>query len=60
MNEEWTPNGLRPNVVCKKSFTFALRIIDMARALRKQGEYELAAQLLRSGTSIGANVEEAQ
>jgi len=57
---EWKSNVLKPNVVCDKSYAFALHIISLARSLRKQGEYELATQLLRSGTSIGANVEEAQ
>jgi four helix bundle protein len=60
MNREWSPNGLKPNVACEKSYAFALHIIDLARNLRQQGEYELASQLLRSGTSIGANIEEAQ
>jgi four helix bundle protein len=43
-----------------KSYAFALNIVALSRLLRKQGEYELAGQLLRAGTSIGANVEEAQ
>jgi four helix bundle protein len=48
------------NVVSEKSYTFALNVIQLARALRKQQEYEIASQLLRCGTSVGANVEEAQ
>jgi four helix bundle protein len=60
MHDEWKPNALKPNAVCEKSYAFAVQIIALARILRKQNEYELAAQLLRSGTSIGANVEEAQ
>jgi four helix bundle protein len=48
------------NVVSEKSYTFALNVIQLARALRKQQEYEIASQLLRCGPSIGANVEEAQ
>jgi four helix bundle protein len=48
------------NVVSEKSYAFALNVIQLARALRKQHEYEMASQLLRCGTSIGANVEEAQ
>ena len=48
------------NVVSEKSYAFALNVIQLARALRKQHEYEIASQLLRCGTSIGANVEEAQ
>ena len=48
------------NVVSEKSYAFALNVIQLARALRKQHEYEIASQLLRCGTSIGANIEEAQ
>jgi four helix bundle protein len=60
MSDEWKPSLSKPNVVCDKSYTFALKIVALARTLRKQGEYELASQVLRSGTSIGANIEEAQ
>ncbi len=42
-----------------KSFEFALTIIELYRALAEQREYVISKQLLRSGTSIGANVEEA-
>ena len=48
------------NAVREKSYAFALRVIGLARLLRNEREFELAGQLLRSGTSIGANVEEAQ
>ena len=48
------------NIVCEKSYAFALSVIQLARALRKQHEYEIASQLLRCGTSIGTNIEEAQ
>lgn len=48
------------NVVVGKSYDFALRIVGMCRIMREEWrEYDLARQLLRSGTSIGANVEEA-
>ena len=43
-----------------KSFQFACDIVFFTRSLKKQNEYELASQLLRSGTSTGANVREAQ
>lgn len=49
----------KDNVVQTKSFQFALEIIRVYRVMRKQREYVLARQLLRAGTSIGANVEEA-
>ena len=48
------------NVILEKSYTFALRIMSLAKAMREQREYDLASQLWRAGTSIGANVEEAQ
>ena len=45
----------------EKSFHFAVRIVNLCRYLREgQKEYILSKQLLRSGTSIGANVAEAQ
>jgi len=48
------------NVVLTRSYAFALRIVKLHRHLNKQKiEKELLGQLLRSGTSIGANVEEA-
>ena len=48
------------NVIVDKTFEFGLRIIDLFNHLRKNKvERDLALQLLRSGTSIGANTEEA-
>jgi four helix bundle protein len=41
------------------SFDFSLKVIDLYKILIKQNEYVLSKQLLRSATSIGANVEEA-
>jgi len=46
------------NIVQKKSYAFALRIITLAKWLREQKEFEVARQILRSGTAIGSNVEE--
>lgn len=43
-----------------KSYSFAVAIVGFVRALRVAREFELASQVLRSGTSIGANIEEAQ
>ena len=49
------------NVVEEKSFRFAVRIVKLNQYLRtKKKEYVLSKQLLRSGTSIGANVAESQ
>jgi four helix bundle protein len=47
------------SIIQKKSFAFALEIIRLYRNIVAQREYVLSKQLLRSGTSIGANVEEA-
>ncbi|MBD2514227.1 four helix bundle protein [Nostoc sp. FACHB-973] len=47
------------SIIQQKSFQFALKIIDLYIQLQDQREYVLSKQLLRSATSIGANVEEA-
>lgn len=47
------------NPIKEKSFAFALQIVKLYQQLQDQREYVLSKQLLRSGTSIGANVEEA-
>lgn len=49
----------RENIILDKSFDFALGIIELYKQLVAEKEYVLSKQLLRSGTSIGANVEEA-
>ena len=54
-------NGMKTdNVIVDKSKAFALRIIKLYKYLcSDKNEYILSKQLLRSGTSIGANVKEA-
>lgn len=47
------------SVIHDKSFHFALEIIELFKKLQAEREYVLSKQLLRSGTSIGANAEEA-
>jgi four helix bundle protein len=47
------------SLVQQKSFAFALKIIKLFTKLQGHREYVLSRQLLRSGTSIGANVTEA-
>jgi four helix bundle protein len=47
------------NPIREKSFDFALKIIGLCRELQSDREYVISRQLMRSGTSIGANVEEA-
>jgi len=50
---------MKENVIREKSFEFALEIVKLYQQLVEQKEYVISKQLLRSGTSIGANVEEA-
>lgn len=47
------------NLIQNKSFDFALKVIALYKQLTEQKEFIISKQLLRSGTSIGANVEEA-
>lgn len=47
------------NPIAERSFTFALQIVEVYKLLSSEREYVLSKQLLRSGTSIGANVAEA-
>ena len=52
---------MKDNVILDKSFDFAVRIVKLYRYLcDEKKEYVLSKQLLRSGTSIGANINEAQ
>ncbi len=49
------------NTIKEKSFEFALRIVKMYKYLtEKKSEYVLSKQVLRSGTSVGANIREAE
>lgn len=49
------------DVLQEKSYQFALRIVRLSRYLTtEQREFVLSKQVLRSGTSIGANVEESK
>ena len=51
---------MKDNVIQRKSYDFALRIIKLNLHLKdNKSEYDLSRQILRSGTSIGANIEEA-
>jgi four helix bundle protein len=50
---------MKENVIQEKSFAFALDVIKLYTEIRKQREFVISKQLLRCGTSIGANVEEA-
>ncbi len=49
----------KENVILTKTYDFAIRIVRLYQYLCKEKkEYELSKQVLRSGTSIGSNVEE--
>lgn len=51
----------RDNVLVDKSFSFAVRIVNLYKYLcSEKKEFVLSKQLLRSGTSIGANISESQ
>jgi four helix bundle protein len=50
---------MKSSIVREKSYAFALRTITLAKWLKEQKEFEIAGQILRSGTAIGSNVEEA-
>lgn len=47
------------SLIKKRSYEFALKIIDLHKKLISKNEYVLSKQLLKAGTSIGANIEEA-
>ena len=50
---------MKDNIIQQKSFRFAVRIINLYKYLTNdKKEFVLSKQLLRSGTSIGANIEE--
>jgi len=50
----------KESVIREKSFQFAISIVRLYKLLSDAKEYVISKQLLRSGTSIGANIEEAQ
>lgn len=50
----------KENLIVDLTFEFALEVIDYVETLNKQGKLVIPLQLLKSGTSIGANVREAQ
>ena len=50
----------KENLIVKLTFEFALEIISYSEEIRKTNRFEMASQIFRSGTSIGANIREAQ
>ena len=50
---------MKESIIAQKSFQFSLRIITLYKQLLSENEYIISKQVLRSATSIWANVEEA-
>jgi len=50
---------MKENLIATKTFDFALTVIELFIQLKKENEFIISKQIIRSGTSIGANVEEA-
>ena len=59
-NGELKIKSMKENIIQQKSFAFAIGIVNSYKYFQtEKKEFVLSKQLLRSGTSIGANVEEA-
>ena len=50
----------KENIILRKTIEFSLAVIEYAELLEQHKKFVIARQLLRAGTSIGANVHEAQ
>jgi len=50
---------VKKSIVKDKSYAFAVNVVRLAHMLRQHHEFELSKQVVRAGTGIGANVEEA-
>ena len=50
---------MKENLILSKTYSFAILIVNLCKKLVDKKEFVLSKQLLRSGTSIGANAEEA-
>ena len=50
---------MKESIVKEKSYLFSLKVIKLYKKLTEEKEFIISKQLLRSGTSIGANIEEA-
>ena len=50
----------KKNIIKEKSFAFAIDIVNLYKILSEKKEFVLSRQVLRSGTSIGANVRESE
>lgn len=59
-NDNWKLAVMKPpQTIAELSFNFSLKIVDLYKILIEKKEFVLSKQLLRSATSIGANVQEA-
>ena len=50
---------MKDNLIQQKTFKYSIKIIGLYKLLQEQKEFVISKQVLRSGTSIGANIEEA-
>ena len=58
--ERTESNEMKSSILFTKSKAFALRIVRLYKHLRERKESVIAKQMLRSGTSIGANIAESR
>lgn len=52
--------GNSPSIIVDKSFEFSKLIIRFCLNLKEQKHFEISSQLIRSGTGVGANIQESQ
>ena len=50
----------KKNIIVDLTLHFSIKIISFSESIRNLNRYEMASQIFRSGTSIGANIREAQ
>lgn len=50
----------KDNLIVRLTFDFAIDIVAFSEEIRRLNRFEMASQIFRSGTSIGANIREAQ
>ena len=61
IENKYIMDNKKKNIIKDKSFDFALRIIKLSKHLKsEQKEYVISKQILRSGTSVGALIREAE
>ncbi|MEP1489114.1 MAG: four helix bundle protein [Algibacter sp.] len=50
----------KDNLIVRLTFELALKVVSFSEKIRTNNRFEMASQIFRSGTSIGANIREAQ